>query len=400
MESIRRGGAIAIAFAALAVAVSLVPQTALAAPPYPVSYDFPGALAAQGAAPDSPPPGANDWSCRPSHLHPEPVVLVHGLLANQTVNFHTISPLLANDGYCVFSLTYGTKEGVTTPVYQPGGLIRLEQSAEQLKSFVGRVLGATGAAKVDIVGHSEGSLMPNYYVRFLGGRAVVDDYVGLTTLWDGTNLGALGTAAAMGASLGLTPAVINALAPFCESCPQFLTGSDFIKKINEGGVADPAVEYTNIVTRLDELVVPYTSGLMDPAGNVTNHVVQDHCALDLAEHLTVAVDPITTTLIQNALAPEHPRPVPCTPVVPPIGAPGYPAPEPLDSDGDGTPDYAALSHSSNPPAGNPPAGAAGGKAASKKPRARCKKGKKARPEKRRCRRAAARPPHHERRAKP
>jgi triacylglycerol lipase len=384
MEFIRRGGAIAVAFAA--VAVSLVPQAARAAPPYPVSYDFPGALAAQGAAPNSPPPGANDWSCRPSHLHPEPVVLVHGLLANQTVNFHTISPLLANDGYCVYSLTYGTKEGVATPVYQPGGLIKLEQSAEQVKSFVGTVLAATGAAKVDIVGHSEGSLMPNHYVRFLGGSAVVDDYVGLTTLWDGTNLGALGTVAAMGAPLGLTPAFIDALAPLCESCPQFLTGSDFIKKINEGGVADPAVDYTNIVTILDELVVPYTSGLMEPGANVTNHVVQDHCALDLAEHLTVAVDPIATTLIQNALAPEHARPVPCTPVVPPIGAPGYPAPAPLDSDGDGAPDYAAVSHSSNAPAGNQPAGTAGGKVASKKPRARCKKAKRKARKGKRCRR--------------
>jgi triacylglycerol esterase/lipase EstA (alpha/beta hydrolase family) len=317
-------------------------------------------------------------------VHPEPVILVHGLLANQTVNFNTISPLLANDGHCVFSLTYGTKEGATTPLYQPGGLTKIEQSAEQLRSFVERVRAATGAAKVDIVGHSEGSLMPNYYVRFLGGNAVVDDYVGLTTLWDGTNVGALATVAALGAPLGLTPIAIQTIAPLCESCPQFLTGSEFMKKMNEGGVADPAVTYTNIVTKLDELVVPYTSGLMAPGPNVTNHVVQDHCVLDLAEHLTVAADPIATTLIQNALAPGHPRPVPCTPVISPLGAPGYPAPAPLDSDGDGTPDYALLGQTADPPAGG-----TGGQAA-KKPRVKCKKKakkkKKSRKAKRRCKR--------------
>ena len=142
---------------------------------YTVSYDFSRAILAQAQAPDSSPPGANDPSCRPSAAHPEPVVLVHGLLANQTVNWQSISPLLANHGYCVFSLTYGTVPEVSTPFYQPGGLARMERSAEQLAAFVAEVLAATGAQRVDIVGHSEGSLMPNWYVKFLGGAAVVDD---------------------------------------------------------------------------------------------------------------------------------------------------------------------------------------------------------------------------------
>jgi triacylglycerol lipase len=382
----RRASRIGPLIAVVAAVIALCAPSASAAPPYPVSYNFGDALAAQGSAPDSPPPGSNDWRCRPSSVHPEPVILVHGLLANQTVNFNTISPLLANDGHCVFSLTYGTKEGVTTPVYQPGGLAKIEQSAEQLRVFVEKVRAATGAAKVDIVGHSEGSLMPNYYVRFLGGNAVVDDYVGLTTLWDGTNVGGLAAVAALGVPLGLTPVAINALAPLCESCPQFLHGSDFMKKMNEGGVADPAVTYTNIVTVFDELVVPYTSGLMDPGPNVSNHVVQERCALDFAEHLTVAADPVATTLIQNALLPQATRrPVPCTAVIPPLGAPGYPAPPPLDSDGDGTPDYALLGQSADPPAGG-----AAGQAAKTERAKKCKQGKrkKAGKAKRRCKRKA------------
>jgi triacylglycerol lipase len=329
----------AICLAAGAVALFMLPAAASGAPPYPVSYSFDGAIEAEGQAHNSPPPGANDFSCKPSAAHPDPVVLVHGFLANQTVNFNTISPLIANDGYCVFSLTYGTKDGVSTTIYQPGGLTKMEDSAEVLSDFIDQVLAATGASKVDIVGHSEGSLMPNYYVRFLGGAAKVDRYVGLTTLWDGTQVGGFFLAASVGDKLGLTPGFYAAMSPFCESCTQFLHGSEFIQKMNEGGVADPAVTYTNIVTTYDELVIPYTSGLMPPGPNVTNHVVQDHCPTDLSEHMTTAFDPVATTLILNALAPDRARPVPCTVVLSGVGAPGYPAPAPMDSDGDGAPDF-------------------------------------------------------------
>ena len=55
------------------------------------------------------------WTCRPSAAHPRPVVLVHGLLANMTDNWQTMSPLLANNGYCVFALTYGTDADPPSP---------------------------------------------------------------------------------------------------------------------------------------------------------------------------------------------------------------------------------------------------------------------------------------------
>jgi triacylglycerol lipase len=55
------------------------------------------------------------------------------------------------------------------------------------------VLAATGARKVDILGHSDGTLMPAHNVRFLGGAAKVDRYVALTPLWAGTDLAGLAT---------------------------------------------------------------------------------------------------------------------------------------------------------------------------------------------------------------
>jgi hypothetical protein len=100
-------------------------------------------------------------------------------------------------------------------------------------------------------------------------------------------------------------------------------GSDFLRRLHARGVLSPRVDYTTILTRNDELVVPYTSGLLPKRENVDNHVVQDECGRDQAEHLSVAADPIVTGLIVNALDPAHPKPVPCTLVLPLLGAPNY-----------------------------------------------------------------------------
>src|SRR3954470_446471 len=131
--------------AALVLTVTMLaaPDLAHAAEKYPVPYVFSANIIAGATRPGSPPPGANDWACRPSAAHPRPVVLVHGLFANMTDNWQTMSPLLANNGYCVFALTYGVTPGATFPADQIGGQIPMEQSAAQLATFVDEVLRAT-----------------------------------------------------------------------------------------------------------------------------------------------------------------------------------------------------------------------------------------------------------------
>lgn len=265
----------------------------------------------------SSPPGANDWSCRPSPAHPRPVVLVHGLGANMGENWQYLSPLLAAEGYCVFALTYGVDpRAIIPPFDQIGGVVPMEQSAQQLSTFVNQVLTGTGATRVDIVGHSEGSLMPDWYVRFLGGAARVDRYVGITPLWHGSDLLALATLEHAGRPLGLSAPVAAGVAQLCGSCPEFLTGSAFLEKLNAGGgPAVPGVTYTNLMTRYDEAVEPYTSGILDAPG-VTNIVVQDQCGNDVSEHGSMAFDPVVARDVLNALDPVHTRPVSCG-VLPP-----------------------------------------------------------------------------------
>ncbi|MDQ1477626.1 MAG: triacylglycerol lipase [Actinomycetota bacterium] len=279
---------------------------------YPVPYTFSANVLAAVAHPGSAPPGSNDWSCRPSAAHPRPVVLVHGLFANMTDNWQTMSPLLANNRYCVFALTYGVEPGATFPSNQFGGLIPMEKSAAQLSTFVNRVLTATGARTVDIVGHSEGATMPDYYIEYLGGAAKVTRYVGISGVKHGTTLHGIGTLASEFAKL--FPGAPDATSSSCASCQEFLVGSPYITRIEARAPARRVI-YTNIATRYDELVSPYTSSFL--AGpNVTNITLQDHCALDFSDHLSIISSPITGRYILNALDPAHARPPVCTLVLP------------------------------------------------------------------------------------
>jgi triacylglycerol lipase len=320
----RRGGAARrLCGAAVLAAALLMPaevHAGAAAPtawPYPVTYRVLPGVVANATDPTGSPPGANNWSCKPSAAHPTPVVLVHGLLATMQDNWNTMSPLLADNGYCVFALTYGSEDG--EPYF--GGVAAMEQSAVELGAFVTRVLAATGASRVDLVGHSEGTVMPRYWMEFLGGGRYVDRYVMFTPIWHGTQFYGAATIQQLGAELvpGFSLVEAQLFAKTCGSCPEFLTGSPFLRKLDAGGTALPGVTYTDIMTRYDELVLPYTSGNL-AAPNVTNIVLQDQCPVDYSDHLTVAFDPTAAQDMLNALDPAHAARVPCVPVIAGFGA--------------------------------------------------------------------------------
>jgi triacylglycerol lipase len=304
--------ALAVGAALVVAVVVAAPNVAAAGAPYPVPYTFTANVVAGATQPGTPPPGSNIWTCRPSKAHPRPVVLVHGLFANMTDNWQTMSPLLANNGYCVFALTYGVDPAAPAPLDEFGGLAPMEQSAVELSRFVDRVLAATGAHKVDIVGHSEGATMPDYYIEYLGGAAKVARYVGVSGVKHGTTLHGLATfATAYGT---LFPGAPDPTAGSCGSCQEFLVGSDYIAKIEARAPAGGVI-YTNLATRYDELVSPYTSSFLN-GPNVTNVTMQDHCALDFSDHLSIISSPITGQYILNALDPAHAIPPPCTAVLP------------------------------------------------------------------------------------
>ena len=264
------------------------------------------------ASPDPAPAASNDWDCRPSNAHPRPVVLVHGLSASQGTNWGYMSPRIAAAGYCVFSLTYGRDsrlESIPGLPYTPGGVVRMQQSSKQLKAFVARVLAKTGARKVDLVGHSEGTVMPRWYLEKRGGKRFVKRFVALTPLWRGTEIGGAAFLRDIAGPYGFAEPLIDIVGSFCGSCPQFVRGSSYLNELNKDGEAVEGIRHTNIVTVTDELVIPYTSGLMVDGGR--NIVLQEICPTDLSEHGAVAADPVVLQLILNALKPRSARTIVC-----------------------------------------------------------------------------------------
>ena len=175
-----------------------------------------------------------------------PVILVHGTFADMADSWQALSPLLYDEGYCVFALNYGSYDGSDSlGVYATGDIA---QSAQQLSTFVDKVLAATRAKKVDLVGHSQGGMMPRYYIKNLGGASTVDTLVGLAPSNHGTTLEGLFTLA------GYFPGGSSIAGADCPACEEQEAGSSFITSLNAGGETAPGVNYTVIESDNDEVV--------------------------------------------------------------------------------------------------------------------------------------------------
>jgi len=262
----------------------LLAVAGLVAPASAVSLDRP--VSAAGEQPwstyptmDRDPVGSNDWTCQPTAERPYPAVLVHGTFGDRASLLDGLSWSLKQDGHCVFSLDYGNR--ATGPI---------EESAAQLDGFVDDVLAATGAPRVSIVGHSQGGMMPRYYIKYLGGDGLVEDLVGLAPSNHGTEVsGSLGSGETQG----------------CEACDQQSAGSDFLEDLNNPDETPGDVDYTQVVTRYDEVVVPYTSGFLTGERS-TNITLQDYCAANTAEHLTIPADRLAIAWVLHAFDVEGP----------------------------------------------------------------------------------------------
>jgi triacylglycerol esterase/lipase EstA (alpha/beta hydrolase family) len=301
-QGIRRITLVAGVVVALAAGVlATVVSTAAAAPHYPVGDGATG-YAAEVAAPTSSPPGVNIWTCKPSAAHPYPVVLLPGTLVNVAESWQALGPILANDGYCVYGLSYGPDS--LTPI--TGGRVsavgEIGQSATQLAAFVRRVRKSTGAAKVDIVGWSQGGMMPRQYIKFDGGARYVHDLVGLAPSSHGTTIDGLFALVNADTLIGLPATTTLAQ---CPACTEQEVGSSFLTRLNAGGDTVPGVHYTVIESDLDEVVTPYASAFLT-GPDVTNITLQDQCPLDLADHLAMPYDGPALQDVVNALGADSP----------------------------------------------------------------------------------------------
>lgn len=217
-----------------AFSVATYPLGLRAAPPRPVAH------ARHTASPARVPLASQvGWT---------PIVLVHGYFHNRSA-FLAMNHRLRRAGFPY----------VHTMNYNPlaHDMFAL---AEQLRREVDLVLDATGAERVQIVGHSMGGMVARTYVQTMGGDECVDTVITLGTPHRGTHA----------ARFGAGPAA-----------RQMRPGSAFLRTLEE--TARPtAVRWISYYSDLDAMIVPTSSArLVHPALGAVNVKSRDTGHLSL-----------------------------------------------------------------------------------------------------------------------
>jgi triacylglycerol esterase/lipase EstA (alpha/beta hydrolase family) len=275
---------------ALALAVGLPAAAAQASSGYSVVPNIVAGIADAVPNPAAPPPGANVAGCH-SAAHPTPVVLVNGTFGNAMDDFGGLAPTLANAGYCVYTFDYGAPSSQLIQSIGP-----VVTSAQELASEVQQVLSETGASRVDLIGHSQGGMLAEYYAKVLGGARYVQDLIGLSPTTHGTTLDGLTNLASF------FPGASQLVADACPACADQEAGSAVIQQLDNGPIAQAGVKYTIIETLDETVVTPVGSSFIKESG-VTNEYVQSSCPFDPVDHADLSYDPVVFQLVFNALDP-------------------------------------------------------------------------------------------------
>ncbi|APE33555.1 lipase [Nocardia mangyaensis] len=258
---------------------------------------------------DVAPPGANDWNCKPTAEHPRPVVLLHGTWMNAYNGFAYMGQPIKDAGYCTFTFNYGRSniiEGGGLGSFLPGvmGTGYIQDSSKQVAAFVDKVLAATGTGEVDIVAHSQGGALANWYTKFDGGAEKVKNLVTFGATHHGTSLVGIGALGRMVNNAGID--VLGFVEMFVGHAGiQQTIGSDFVNTLNANGDTVAGVDYTVVGTRYDEVTNPYDLTFLEagPGATVDNITLQDGCEQDVSDHLTMMYSPRALSIVLRALDP-------------------------------------------------------------------------------------------------
>jgi pimeloyl-ACP methyl ester carboxylesterase len=276
-------GVLVAALAALAVGTSAAPALARDDGP---ELDVPAAALARSLA------CHGDLS---DGERPTPVLLIPGTTLTPDVNFDwNYEPALSARGvpWCAVTLPHDAMSDI-------------QVSAEYVVAAL-RAMHRRSGGRVDVVGFSQGGMIGRWALKFWPDtRGIVEDLVGI----DPSNHG----------TLDAYPVCTPACAP---AFWQQQTGSRFLAALNAGGETYPGIDYTQVYTATDEVVVPNlppapSSALHAGAENVgaenvgaenvANVLVQDICPVHVAEHLSMgSIDPVGWAVVLDALTHDGP----------------------------------------------------------------------------------------------
>ncbi|RAY14621.1 lipase [Actinomadura craniellae] len=165
-----------------------------------------------------------------------PVIFVHGFGGGAS-NWNTAMSVFRAAGYPsnqLFTYNYNSYGSNVS-------------NAQGLASYVSQVKSRTGASKVDIVNHSMGGLVSQYYLKVLNGNPNVDHLASIA----GANHG---TTYAAGCIIYIT-------------CQQMYPGSSFISQITFGDETPGSTKYGTWYSACDGIIIPYTSTRLSGATN-------------------------------------------------------------------------------------------------------------------------------------
>jgi triacylglycerol lipase len=196
-----------------------------------------------------------------------PLLLVGGTFGPVTYMDDALAYLRAQ-GFTAYSMALSGR---------PPGSVDIKVSARAVCDRINEIRLETGAAKVDVVGHSQGALAVRYCVKFDGGLRTVDTMISL----GGVNYG---TAAAN--------SCVSA------SCVQMRPGSAFLDELNEGDDTPGDVDYAHLYSYennggINGEDIPLADG-------ATNVAAQDLCPGQELKHRNEYDSPIMRDLIVNA----------------------------------------------------------------------------------------------------
>jgi triacylglycerol lipase len=207
----------------------------------------------------------------------EPVLLVHGTAVTRERNWSVgYWPALDGAGFEVCWVELPN-----------GALTDIQISAEYVARAIETMHDRSGE-DVDVVGHSQGGLVPRWAIKYFPAGRWVDDYVGFASPNHGTR--------AVSRS-------IEERGRCFEACWQMSADSKFLAALNDGDETPGDVSYTSLYTDIDELVTPPETARL---GGGTNVRLQDVCPGRPVEHALMAVDALTWELTIDALSHEGP----------------------------------------------------------------------------------------------
>ena len=224
-------------------------------------------------------------SCTPfTHPNHEPVLLVHGTFTSGHEQYRwNYELLLADNGFDYCTVTYPDR-----------GLGDQQVSGEYVAHAIIEMSARASGGRVDVVGHSQGAVVPRWAVKWWpSARAAVDDMVLIA-----------------GPSHGTAYADRADQSPFSmpEAFWQFDPGSQFLAALNAGDETPGTISYTSLYSETDELVQPAspvpTAGLDwgQEDANTMNLSMQSVCPGRIVDHLTIGTtDRAAQTLVLDAL---------------------------------------------------------------------------------------------------